>query len=239
VQEHQREQPERLRFVRHQHREQLRQPDRLVAELVADGLAAGARRIALVEDEVEHGQHGAQSLGEKVVGRDPEGDPGVADLPFRADEPLCHCRLGDEERMRDLRRRQAGDLRSVRATRDSAASAGWQHVKTSASRSSGSGSVVLVAGWACSRASSSALRANTWSRRMRFDRPVADQPVMTQAPGFAGSASRGQRSSAAREGVLHRVLGDLDVARTRCERCDRHGPIPPERTRPTSVVNAR
>src|SRR5213082_1046476 len=32
-----------------------------------------------------------------MVGRDAEGDPGVADLPLRAHEPLRHRRLRDEE----------------------------------------------------------------------------------------------------------------------------------------------
>src|SRR2546429_629225 len=37
-----------------------------------------------------------------MVGRDAEGDPGVADLPLRAHEPLRHRRLRDEEGAGDL-----------------------------------------------------------------------------------------------------------------------------------------
>ena len=80
--------------------------------------------------------------------------------------------------------------------RASAASAGWQHVKTSASRSSG---IELTssssAGSASSRASSSALRANVCSRRSRSIARLR-AVVTIHAPGFAGSPSRCQRSSA-------------------------------------------
>ena len=36
LQQHQRQQPERLRLVRHEHAEELREPDRLAAEVTAD-----------------------------------------------------------------------------------------------------------------------------------------------------------------------------------------------------------
>ena len=110
MEEHQREQAERLRLVGHQDGEQLREPDRLLAEVGADVLAAAARRVALVEDEIQDGEHRAKPLWEHVVGWDAERDPGIADLPLRADEPLRHRRLGDEEGACDLGRRQAGDL---------------------------------------------------------------------------------------------------------------------------------
>ena len=97
VQQHQREQAEHLGLVGHQHREHLAEPDRLVAQL-------GARRrpVALVEDQVDDGQHRPEPLGQQVVGRDAERDPGRPDLPLRPHEPLGHRRLGDEERARDL-----------------------------------------------------------------------------------------------------------------------------------------
>ncbi len=110
VEEHQRQQPERLRLVRHQDGEQLGEPDRLLAEVCAQVPLATARRVALVEDEVEDGQHGAEPLGEEVVGRDAKRDPGRPDLPLGAHEALGHRRLRDQERVRDLRRRQAYDL---------------------------------------------------------------------------------------------------------------------------------
>ena len=86
--------------------------------------------------------------------------------------------------------------RSVSATRLSAASAGWQHVKTSASRSSG---IALTssssAGSSCRRPMSSAFCWKTFSRRMRSIARLR-AVVTIQAPGVRGMPSRGQRSSA-------------------------------------------
>ena len=104
LEEHEREQAEHLGLVGHEHGEELREPDRLVAEVGAHVVGAGRRRVALVEHEVEHREHRAQPLGEQVVGRDAERDAGAADLPLRTHEPLRHRGLGDEERVRDLGR---------------------------------------------------------------------------------------------------------------------------------------
>src|SRR2546423_512484 len=51
LEQHLREQPERLGLVGHEPREQPPEPDRLVAQL-----AANRRPVALVEDEVENGE---------------------------------------------------------------------------------------------------------------------------------------------------------------------------------------
>ena len=110
LQEHEREQPEHLRLVRHEDGEELPEPDRLVAQVGAHEVGAGRRRVALVEHEVEDREHRPEPLGQQVVGRDAERDAGAADLPLRAHEPLRHRRLRDEERVRDLGRREAADL---------------------------------------------------------------------------------------------------------------------------------
>jgi hypothetical protein len=104
VEQHQREQAERFRLVRHESGKGLRQTDRLVEQLVA-----GRRSVAGVEDEVEDDQHGAQAIGQQMLGRDPERNAGGADLPLRTDEPLRHRRLGHEEGSRDLLGRQPTD----------------------------------------------------------------------------------------------------------------------------------
>src|SRR5260221_14730891 len=44
-----------------------------------------------------------------MLGRNAERDPGVADLPLRAHEPLRERRLGYEEASRDVARREAAD----------------------------------------------------------------------------------------------------------------------------------
>ena len=59
VQEHQREQPVRLRLVRHQLGERAAEPDRLGGEVAAAA-------VALVEDEVDDRQHGGEPLGQQV-----------------------------------------------------------------------------------------------------------------------------------------------------------------------------
>ena len=128
LEEDQREQAEHLGLVGHEDREQLREPRRLVAEVAADELVARRRRVALVEDQVEHGEHRAQALRQQVVGRDAERDARVADLPLRAHEPLRERRLRDEERARDLRRAQTADLvqrqRDARLGRERGVAAG-------------------------------------------------------------------------------------------------------------------
>ena len=201
--------------------------------------AAGAGGVALVEDEVEHREHGPQPLREQVVGRDAKGNAGVADLFLRPHEPLGDRRLGDEERVRDLGRGQAGDLAQRQRDADSAASAGWQQVKTSASRSSG---IELTssssAGSASSRASSSALRSEGLLAAEPVDRPVpgrGDDP----GAGVRRRAVAGPALERGREGVLHRVLGELEVAEDAGECCNGTAPFLPENRRPTSVVNAR
>ena len=107
VQEHQRQQPTDLRLVGHQLVQRASQADRLAGELPATV-------VALVEDQVDHRQHRAQTVGQQVRRRDPERDRGVLDLALGAHQPLGHRRLRHQERARDLLGRQA----SQRAQRE-------------------------------------------------------------------------------------------------------------------------
>ena len=93
-----------LRLVRHQCREQRCEPDRFRAEL-----APYRGAVAGVEDEVDRREHRPQPFGEKMLGRHTQRDARNADLPLRAHESLSECRLRHQERTRDLRRRQAAD----------------------------------------------------------------------------------------------------------------------------------
>ncbi len=65
--------------------------------------------MALVEDEVDDGEDGDQSVRELGLVRDRVRDAGVTDLALRPREPLLHRRLGDEERLRHLRGAQTAD----------------------------------------------------------------------------------------------------------------------------------
>ena len=109
VQEHQREQPARLGPLGHQLGQQAAEPDRLRAQLAPHERLARGRRVALVEDQVDRGEHRRQPVRQLLVLRHPVGDAGVGDLALGAHEPLGHRRLGDEERARDLRHRQPAE----------------------------------------------------------------------------------------------------------------------------------
>src|SRR5258706_46613 len=64
---------------------------------------AGARGVALVEDEVNDSQHRPKAAGEVGRSRDPIRDPRVTDLALGPDQPLGHGWLGHEEGACDLR----------------------------------------------------------------------------------------------------------------------------------------
>jgi hypothetical protein len=100
-------QAERLGLVGHQLRDRGRQSDGLGAQGAANVRIAGARRVALVEHQVDHVERGGQALGQRLVGRHPERDPRGPDLRLGAYQALRHGRLRDEEGVGDLGRRQA------------------------------------------------------------------------------------------------------------------------------------
>jgi hypothetical protein len=94
-------------------------------------------------------------------------------------------------------------VRSVSPTWASSASAGWQQVKISSSRSSGNAAVWSIASsmesadWASSsRWSCTVLTARVRSRRMRSIAQLR-AVVISQPVGLAGTPSRGHRSIAA------------------------------------------
>jgi hypothetical protein len=106
VQQQQGQQPQRLALVGHQLGQDPPQAHRLGAQLPPDQGVPGAGGIALVEDQVEDGQHRAEPLRQQVVGRHPVGDGGVADLALGPDQPLGHGRLREHEGVGDLGRGQ-------------------------------------------------------------------------------------------------------------------------------------
>ncbi len=88
-----------LGLVGHQLGERAAEPDRL-------GRKVAAPAVAFVEDQVDDREHRGEAVGEEVGRRHAKRDPGGLDLALRADEPLGHRRLGDEEGARDLLRAQ-------------------------------------------------------------------------------------------------------------------------------------
>ena len=62
--------------------------------------------VALVEDEIEDVQDGAEARARALRRRHREADAGALDALLGAADSLRHRRLGHEERARDLRRRE-------------------------------------------------------------------------------------------------------------------------------------
>lgn len=110
LQQHQRRQPHDFRFRLEQPQQQAGQPDRLVAQGAARVVGrAGAGRITLVEDQVDHRGHRRQPLGPFHRPRRLEGEPGPGDPGLGPGDPLFHRGLADQESAGDLAHRQAGD----------------------------------------------------------------------------------------------------------------------------------
>ena len=76
--------------------------DRLGAEVGPDERLAASRRIALVEDEIDHRQHGVEALGHVLRLGHGVGNAGVADLALGADQALRHRRRRHQKGARDL-----------------------------------------------------------------------------------------------------------------------------------------
>ena len=113
--------------------------------------------------------------------------------------------------------------RSVSATCASGGSAGWQQVKISRSRSSSTpSSSVLAASSRLRRRAARRARASDASNRARRRMPsiALKRPVETShARGLAGTPSRGHCSDRRGEGVVQRLLGEVEVA----EQADQRG----------------
>ena len=146
-----------------------------------------------------------------MSGRHPKRDPGGLDLVLRAHEPLGHGRLGHEEHAGDLLALSPPSVRNVSATWASSASAGWQQVKMSSSRSSGIVVSSMASSVASGRSSRRVLSASMRSRRMRSIARLR-AVVMSQARGLTGVPSRGQRLRGDRKRLLGGLLGEVEVA---------------------------
>ena len=101
-QQHQRQQPGGLGLVGHQLGQGAAQVQRLRGQLAVAVVAA-------VEDQVDHGQHRGQAVGQLVLGRHPERDARRPDLALGPHQPLGHRGLGHQERPGDLGCGQAAE----------------------------------------------------------------------------------------------------------------------------------
>ncbi len=163
-----------------------------------------------------------------MVGRDAERDPGAADLPLRAHEPLRHRGLGDEERVCDLGRREAADL--AQRQRD-AALGGERRVAAREDEREAlvrdRAHVVLLGGKLLQAADELGLLLEDLLAADPVDRAVArgrDDP-RARVPRHAVARPA---LECRRERVLHGVLGELEVAEDAREDRDGMAPLLPE-----------
>jgi hypothetical protein len=104
---HQGQQAVDLRLAVHQRGEDASEAQGVLAQRRPNPVLAGGRRVALVEDQVDDLEHGGQAVGQLVAAGDLERHVGLGERALGADDALRDGRLRDEERSRDLRRRQA------------------------------------------------------------------------------------------------------------------------------------
>ena len=98
-----------LRFVGHQPGEDAPEAQRVLAERRTHPVLTRRRRVALVENQVNHFEHGGQPDAELVAARDLERDSLLGERLLGSDDPLRHRRLGDEKGARDLLGRQSAE----------------------------------------------------------------------------------------------------------------------------------
>src|SRR5439155_1081349 len=72
-------------------------------------IAAGGRRVAFVEDEVDDLEHRGEARGELVLARHLKGDARLGERALRADDALGDRRLRNEKGARDLVGREAAE----------------------------------------------------------------------------------------------------------------------------------
>ena len=91
--------------------QQAGEPDRLLRQGLAHGgaIAAPARGVALVEQQIDHGRHRGQALGALDGAGRLEGHLGLGDAALGPGDALLHGALAHQEGARDLRHGEAGD----------------------------------------------------------------------------------------------------------------------------------
>ena len=99
---HQRHETVHFRFVGHQAGKDAPQPQRVLTECRPHPVVARCRRVALVEDEINHFEHRRQPHGELVPARHLERDAFLRECLLCSDDALRDGRLGHEERACDL-----------------------------------------------------------------------------------------------------------------------------------------
>ncbi len=131
VQQHQRQQPGRLRLARHQVDQHPAEPQRLVEQRLVDGAVGPDPPVPRVEHQVEDVQDRRQPRGEVLLKRLQRGANPPQPL-FGPEHPLPHRPLADEERVRDPAADKEVRLDRLSATCASIGSAGCARRTSSA-----------------------------------------------------------------------------------------------------------
>ena len=98
----QRDEAVHLGLLRGELRQNPGEPERIVAQLRSRPVVSGGRRVALIEDEVDHIEHRRQPGRAVVPARDLEGNARLAQRPLGPDDALGNGRFGDEKGSGDL-----------------------------------------------------------------------------------------------------------------------------------------
>ena len=106
---HERDQAVNLRLLRSELGQDTAETQRVLAECRPHPVAAGGRRVSLVEDQVDDLEHRGQTGGELTPTGDLERDVRLSQSPLGPDDSLGDGRLRDEECTRDLLGRQASE----------------------------------------------------------------------------------------------------------------------------------
>ena len=215
VEQHQREQAECLGLVGHQGTQGAGEADGLGGQALADQILARCCRVALVEQEIEDGQHGARAVHQLMRRWHPERDARVAHLLLGPGQALRHRRLGHEERPRDLCGRQAREgpqrERDLRLERQSGVATG-EHEPQPVVRH-----VRRVVGEPAGRFVGCAHRGHLL--QLRSAQLASAQNVEGAVPGHrrepgagaARDAVAGPTLGRPREGILRALLGKVPV----------------------------
>jgi hypothetical protein len=216
------EQPERLGVVGHQPGQQAAQADRLLTQVRPGERLALGGGVALGEDDRDRREDAGQPLGQQLVGRDAVRDAGRGDLALGPGEALAHRRLGDQERPCGLRRAQAAERLHGQRHPGGEGQRRMAAGEDEAEPVVGEGARFVHGGGVGWRSDG---RAVAGRGRLERAHPVVERARPAQAVDRLvarhGGQPRGRdgRDAVARpgehgggEGVLQRVLGQLEVA---------------------------
>ena len=206
-QQHQREQAGDLAVVGQQAVQHAGEPDRLGGQLDAGEVGPGGAGVALVEDQIEHLEHGVEARGALLGRGHGERQAGRPDPLLGPADPLAHGRFGDEERVGDLAGREPTDgaqgERHLRRHREGGVAAQEQQHER----------VVAVVHrrrlGAAQRVGDLALPAGLLAAHL-VDQPPRGDP---DQPGLrvVGDAVGGPLHGGGEQRLLHRVLGGVEV----------------------------